>query len=97
MNRHVIEFPGADYAAIEVDADTPLFDVLDASNSPVLFGCRTGICGTCVCSVVTSGDVPGPDDDEREILEIFAEDDPTARLACQVQLRADIAIRELEL
>ncbi|MBC6436085.1 2Fe-2S iron-sulfur cluster binding domain-containing protein, partial [Nostoc sp. HG1] len=35
-----------------------LSEHLTIQNSPVLFGCRTGICGTCLVEV--NGTIPSP-------------------------------------
>jgi ferredoxin len=67
-----------------------LSEELDVTNSPLLFGCRTGICGTCLVRV--EGALPPPGDDERELLEVLAPGDPRARLACQLDLVGDITV-----
>ncbi len=77
-----------------VPADDELSFHLDAENSPILFGCRTGICATCLSDVV-DGEVPPADQDELEILELHAPDQPRARLACQLKLRGPVALRHL--
>ena len=53
-----------------------LAEHLSVDNSPVLFGCRTGICGTCLVTVVAThaGELAPPDRDEREVLEMIARD-----------------------
>ena len=76
-----------------IKEDEQLSEVLDATNSPVLFGCRTGICGTCVIEV--EGDLPPPEDEEKELLELYAPDNPKARLACQIELTGPIRVRPL--
>ena len=66
---------------------------LNASNSPVLFGCRTGICGTCMSRVrVLQGELVPPDADERESLEVNGAGTPDCRLLCQIELTADIEV-----
>jgi ferredoxin len=74
-----------------------LSEHLTIANSPVLFGCRTGICGTCLVEVEaqSNGELEPPSPDEQEMLELFAPDNARARLACQIALRADIRIRYL--
>jgi ferredoxin len=89
----VVHFPGTRYAPLSLPAGAGLARNLTAVNSPVLFGCRTGLCGTCVVAV--EGDVPPPDEEEREVLAIVAPDEPRARLACQIDLVADIRISEI--
>jgi ferredoxin len=90
-----LSFPGSNYPPLGVVAGSQLSVVLDATNSPALFGCRTGLCGTCVMVVV--GELPGPDEDEREVLEIYAEEVPNARLACQIRVQGDLSLTPLAL
>jgi ferredoxin len=79
-----------------VDAGTPLWQVFDAANSPILFGCRTGICGTCVCRVAHDGSLTPADEDEAETLEVLADGEADVRLACQLDVQGDLALRALE-
>lgn len=75
---------------------TELARVLTVENSPVLFGCRTGLCATCASIVeVEGGEVAGPDEEELETLELACENEPRARLLCQVRLTGDIRISPL--
>lgn len=91
--HHVVSFFDPAYDPITIDDGELLSEVLDAKNSPLLFGCRTGICGTCVIEV--EGDLPEPDEEEREMLEVYAPDNPKARLACQIELSSAIRVRPL--
>ncbi|HIK10232.1 MAG TPA: (2Fe-2S)-binding protein [Oscillatoriaceae cyanobacterium M33_DOE_052] len=84
----VVRFPGTDYPPLELKAGDKLSEHLTAQNSPVLFGCRTGICGTCL--VLVEGDIPPPGEDEREILYVMEMENTPARLACMVELTGDI-------
>ena len=85
-----IRFPASGAPPAQLPAGAPLAEHLDAVNSPLLFGCRTGICGTCLVTV--EGPAAPPDADEQELLDIFAEGDPSARLACQLICRGDLAL-----
>ena len=89
-NCYKIQFPGTNYQPIDLEENQNISESLTVENSPVLFGCRTGICGTCL--VVVEGDIPPPLEDEKELLEVFAPENPQARLACQIQLTNDIQI-----
>lgn len=89
----MVSFFDPDYAPIAVNDGEMLSEVLDATNSPLLFGCRTGICGTCVVEV--EGELPPAGDEEKELLEIYAPDNPNARLACQIELTGPIKVRPL--
>lgn len=88
-----LRFPGTSFPPVSVAVDAPLPLVLDGTRSPILFGCQTGICGTCLCEV--EGEAPPPDDDERETLDVFAFGNPSARLACQLRVRHDLSLRAL--
>lgn len=87
---HTISFPNSDHASLTLEVHTPLADKLTVQNSPILFGCRTGICGTCLVTV--TGDVAPPGPDEQELLDILAPDCPNARLACQLDVTHDLEI-----
>ncbi|MBD2359357.1 (2Fe-2S)-binding protein [Tolypothrix sp. FACHB-123] len=89
-----ISFPGTDYPPLNLQPHQNLSEHLTIQNSPVLFGCRTGICGTCLVEAI--GDIPPPQTDEQEMLDTFAPNNPHARLACQIELIANVEIRKLE-
>lgn len=91
--RITLRFPGTSYAALEVEAGCELSEHLTLVNSPVLFGCRTGLCGTCACLV--EGELEPPLPDELEVLEAVAPAAPGARLACQLRPTHDLAVRRL--
>ena len=82
---------------MEFPSKAQLSQVLTASNSPILFGCRTGICGTCLCRVENFDvcDLPEAGADEREVLDLIASDEPKARLACQIVLDRDLILTKL--
>ena len=87
-----IQFPQTDYKSISLEKNQNLAEYLTIENSPILFGCRTGICGTCL--VIIEGDIPPASEEEQELLEILAPENPKARLACQIQLTNDIKITD---
>ena len=92
-----IDFPDSDVPSLRVDPGVPLCELLTSTNSPILFGCRSGICGTCLIEVIEGKDATSPvDPDERESLDLYAPDTPAARLACQVRLSGPVAIRKIE-
>ena len=92
-----IEFPGTDFAPVVLDDRASLPLHLTVQNSPLLFGCRSGLCGTCLIEVETPGPatIEPPADDEAEALELYAPGNPLARLACQLVLTADIRVRKI--
>lgn len=80
---------------MEIEENNLLSKELDASNSPILFGCRTGICGTCLLTVVEgSENTNEASEDEKEFLEIVT-DDPNARLGCLLSLHGPVKIKYL--
>ena len=98
MTTHRVEFPGTAFAAVDLPdlASLPLH--LTVLNSPLLFGCRSGLCGTCLIEAEPAGLEPlePPDAAEAEALEIYAPGNPRARLACQLALTADVRVRKID-
>jgi ferredoxin len=90
MECCVISFPNSTFPPLTLPIKAKVADYLTIENSPILFGCRTGLCGTCLVKV--TGKIPPPQPEESEILEIFAPQDSQARLACQIKLTGDITI-----
>lgn len=95
MKTYTIDFLPKTHAPVQLEAGARLSEHLSVANSPLLFGCRTGICGTCLIEVVAerNGELPAPAEDEKELLEIIAPDNPRARLACQLAVCADMTVR----
>lgn len=88
-----IAFDHPAYPPVLLTEGDRLCERLTILNSPLLFGCRMGICGTCVIRVdVLRGAIEPPSDDERETLELVSPGDPRARLACQLRATADLRI-----
>lgn len=94
MKNCIISFPKSQFLPLSLKLDDALAEYLTVQNSPILFGCRTGLCGTCLVRV--TGEIPPPKAEEIELLEILAPHDPQARLACQIELTGDIAIAVYE-
>jgi ferredoxin len=94
-DEHCISFSPASHSPVRLPPGAMLSEHLSVENSPLLFGCRTGICGTCLIEVeeATNGELGEPAADELELLEIIAPENQRARLACQIEMRADICIR----
>jgi ferredoxin len=97
VSTHRVEFPGTGFPPADLPdlASLPLH--LTSLNSPLLFGCRSGLCGTCLIEVepVSAEALEPPDAAEREALDIYAPGNARARLACQVALTADVRIRKI--
>ncbi len=86
------------HASVDLPAECELSEHLTAENSPVLFGCRTGICGTCLSRVEACGSepLPEPGSEERELTSLLRPEEPRARLLCQLRARGEILIEPLE-
>ena len=96
MPEHLVNFSGTTFPSLSLVECTELSIALTAANSPVLFGCRSGICGTCLVEVETNGGtIPPPGNDEAEALSIYAPGNPKARLACQIQLTANLSLKKI--
>ena len=95
MDNVKVVFPNGEFAPLILQRGDRLAERLTVQNSPILFGCRTGLCGTCLVRV--RGNIPPATAAELEVLDILAPDDPHARLACQIELTADIEISPYEI
>lgn len=94
--RCTISFPGTPFDPLEIERGTRLASKLTAVNSPVLFGCRSGICGTCLVEIEEGCEsLPPPDPDELEALDLFAPGNPKARFACQLEPTENLSIRKI--
>ncbi|MCQ4165562.1 2Fe-2S iron-sulfur cluster binding domain-containing protein [Tahibacter harae] len=97
MSTVRIEFPDTAFPPQEIPLRGCLPLHLSVQNSPLLFGCRSGLCGTCLIEVEAAADaVEPPADDEREALEIYAPGNPRARLACQLVPLGALRVRKIE-
>jgi ferredoxin len=85
-----VSFFDESFAPVELAEGAALSEHLDVRNSPLLFGCRTGICGTCLIRV--EGALPPASMEERELVDMLAPGDPHARLGCQIRLVGDIKV-----
>ena len=82
-------------ATLEVEVGASLHDVCEANETPVPFACTRGVCGTCLIQLESGADAVSPmgDDEEREVRSHT--DEVTARLACQLTVLGDIAIKAI--
>ena len=96
MKYHRVEFPGTSFVAVELPDLCDLSTHLTVQNSPLLFGCRSGLCGTCLIEADADEPLPPPSRDEAEALEVYAPGNPRARLACQLRVSTDLRIRKLD-
>ncbi|HEY9842988.1 MAG: 2Fe-2S iron-sulfur cluster-binding protein [Candidatus Sericytochromatia bacterium] len=88
--QHRLDFSNGQ--SLCLDEGRNLSEVLNVLNSPVLFGCRTGICATCLVKVHEGMEnLPPLTEDEQEVLEIYT-DQEQCRLACQLHLKGNVKL-----
>ncbi|MDP3742339.1 MAG: 2Fe-2S iron-sulfur cluster-binding protein [Candidatus Micrarchaeota archaeon] len=76
-----------DNLTVDVPAGKSLKDVCDENGSSIPFGCRNGVCGTCLSAVNKGKDNISPaDDNEKMTLEGFGCQPPEKRLVCQCKM-----------
>lgn len=76
----------------EVKVGAALVDIADENDTELDFGCRDGMCGTCIFTPIRGKENLNPaDDEERDTLGNFGAD-PGQRLACQVKILGDVEI-----
>lgn len=98
MSKRLISFTDDNYEPVELPDEACLSEHLTVQNSPILFGCRIGICGTCLVEVVSEADtLTERTENEKEFLEALLPDRKECRLACQVNINTDIKVRKIEL
>ena len=93
-----VEFANSDKAAVYLKEGDCLSEKLTIQNSPILFGCRIGICGTCAVEVVKEDQPLHPRTyDETEFLGTMAPGRNNVRLACQIHINTNITIKKTEI
>lgn len=93
-----IEFPGTDKVSVELQKGDNLSEKLTIHNSPILFGCRIGICGTCAIEVLHSDEpLPERSYDEKEFLGAMAPGRDEVRLACQIRINTNLKIKKTDI
>jgi ferredoxin len=62
----------------------------------IMFGCKSGNCGTCVIKIIEGADnLSERTEREDRLFELTGETDPSMRLACQCRAFGDVVIREV--
>lgn len=86
-----IEFE-PDELAVDVPVGTPLVKVAEENDTFLEFGCRNGMCGTCLITITSGGKyLPPPSEEEKITLEDVGAE-PGQRLACQIKITHDLKI-----
>lgn len=96
--KYTIGFVNSSKGPVTLEEGDCLSEKLSIENSPILFGCRTGICGTCAIEIVEDKDnqLHPRTAQETEYLEAIGEENPKCRLACQIRLNANIVVKKIE-
>jgi len=94
-NEYTVTCVDSEFAPCQVVEEGVLSEHLHACNSPILFGCRSGLCGVCLVEIV-EGKVLEPSSEEQEALAVYAPGNAKARLACQIRVIDNLKIRNLE-
>ncbi|MBL7546164.1 MAG: (2Fe-2S)-binding protein [Bdellovibrionaceae bacterium] len=98
MSKYKISFADDEFDPVELPEQANLSEYLTVQNSPILFGCRIGICGTCLVEIITEdGSLNERTENEREFLEAVYPEEKKCRLACQVNLNTNIKVKKIEL
>lgn len=94
MSRITISFKDSELPPVEAEKDKNLSEQLTVQNSPILFGCRTGICATCIVSVSDIETTLEPaGEEELEVLEMIAPGRKDIRLACQIKPNCSMTLK----
>lgn len=97
MNRITIHFDDEDYDPIDAEKDSWVSMVLDHQDSPVTFGCRSGLCGTCAVEVSENArPLPPPDEGEQETLDLVWPGRKNLRLACLLKASCDMKLKPVD-
>ncbi|MFP5387492.1 MAG: 2Fe-2S iron-sulfur cluster-binding protein [Bacteriovoracia bacterium] len=90
-----VEFDNSENEPVMLNDGDNLSEKLTIQNSPILFGCRIGICGTCAIEVLHSdSELPPRTHDEIEFLGAMAPGRDEVRLACQIRINTNMKIRK---
>lgn len=90
-----IHFEDSAFEHQKVPKGENLSEHLHACNSPLLFGCRSGLCGVCLVEVL-EGECSPIGADEKDALAVYAPDNPRARLACQIEPLGNLKVKSIK-
>jgi ferredoxin len=83
---------GPETCVVEVKTGQSFLDIDSENETPLLFGCMAGACGTCKIKVVEGASNISPmEDHERSFLESI-DAQPDERLACQSKVLGDCSV-----
>ena len=93
MDECTITIKGdGDFAPVKMNKGLSLAEGLNKENSPIRYGCESGVCATCLIHVLEGMENLTPaGEEESETLADLAKAS-NARLACQFKVNGDITI-----
>jgi ferredoxin len=93
-----VSFINSNKDPVVLEAGDNLSVKLNIQNSPILFGCRIGICGTCLVRVHEQDAhlLHERTENEKEFLEGLFPGDETLRLACQIDINSNIKLEKIK-
>lgn len=86
-----IEFKPDDLE-IDVSVGTPLMKVAEENETFMEFGCRNGLCGTCIITILAGGEhlKPPTEQEKATLADLGAK--PGQRLGCQIKITHNLKI-----
>jgi ferredoxin len=85
----------SDNKTVQANQGQPLIEVATSNNSSIPFGCKNGICGTCLIKVNKGMEnLSPPEDKEKNTLAMFGAG-PQNRLTCQCKVNGDVEIENI--
>ncbi len=78
---------------LEVEAGVSFLSACEDSDAPADFGCRSGVCGTCILVVEAGAEnLNEAIDEEMDVASGFSSEQG-ARLGCQLIVNGDVTVR----
>ena len=72
-----------------------LMNIAQANNASIPFGCKNGICGTCIIKVNKGMENLSPmEEKEKNTLAMFGAG-PQNRLTCQCKVNGDVEVEDI--
>ncbi|MBK5937204.1 MAG: (2Fe-2S)-binding protein [Halorhodospira halophila] len=92
MPRAQVTFKDIDLT-VSAPAGTRIIELSEKVGSGIVYGCREGDCGTCLCKVLDGEEnLSAPSEVEQKLLrEHFA--GKQQRIACQAQILGDVTLK----
>ena len=85
----------SDNKTAQVNNGDKLIDVAQQQSASIPFGCKNGICGTCIVKVTKGIENISPmEEKEKNTLAMFGAGAQN-RLACQCKVQGDVEIEDL--